>query len=428
MKGMQENRLDLTTEYLAELINHWMLFPPVMLIMHFSGAKRPDLLMWALSGLFPLLFTLIRIRQKKFLTFLGSHLAVTFLSLVIPTAGKAGRLLCIFCAVYYMVSSCAASLKQKASSPEPLPSVLAVAVSALAFLLHYYQGDIRGWEKYYMVNLIGCLALCNIVQYLQRYLDFISLNRSSAGQFPAREILRSGLGLVLGYTLLGSILMLLGTNAVWLERLAGVIKGGLLAILRAFFSLFRSRGEQNAAPEQAASPPEAQMPLLPEAGEPSWFWKLLEIAVGVVLTCLFVCGVIIGVISLVRWIREHFLSGLFPRRKTAEDDVQDIRERCILPERERHPSGGFFLPFLSPSARIRRLYKKTVLLHSAEASKERSILPSLTARESEKMTGLTGMAEIYEQARYSERKLTGEDVRRMKAACSGQKAAPPPEF
>lgn len=415
---MTENRLDFTTEYLTELMNHWVLFPPIMLIMHFAGAGRPDLLMWTLSGLFPLFFTLIRSRLKKILPFLGAHFALTFLSLIIPAEGKAGRLLCIFCAFCYMLSSCAASLKENRPSPEPLPPVLAVAVSFLSFLLHYYQGDIRGWEKYYMMILIACLALYNILQYLRHYLDFVYLNRSSAGHFPALEILRSGFGMVLGYTLLGASLMLLGMNAVWLERLAKVIKGGVLALLRAFFSLFRSHGEQSTVPGQAVSSAEEQMPVLPEAGEPSWIWRVLELVVGAVLSCLLVFGVIKGVICLIRWIREHFFSGLFQKKKAAENEVTDVRERCDMPGRKRRSPGGSFAPFLSPAARIRRLYKKTILFYSTEwPAKERSALSLLTAEECEERTGLTGMAEIYEQARYSERKLTGEDVKRMKEAC-----------
>lgn len=416
MKG--NNRLDLITEFLAEQLNHWILFPPVLIVLHFTGAKRPDLLMWSLAGLFPFLFFRIRCKVRNLWLFLGAHLAVAALSLFMPAAGLVSRLLCVLCAVLYMLRSFAASLKQREpGDTEVLSPVLAVAVYALTFLLHFYQGEMRGWEKYYLVTLIAYFALYNIVQYLQHFMDFLYLNSSSAGRLPARDMLRSGLGLVLGYTLLGAAVMLLGVNAVWLERLADFLKRGLLALIRAFFSLFRpGEGAQEVLSEQAVPPSAGQLPPLPEEGETFWLWKLLEITIEIVLIGLFLYGLLRGLISLIRWIRRNFFSGGRQTKRLAEKEGGDLRERCDLSEQKRS-SGGFSVSLLNPAARIRKLYKRALL--SRTVGEERSALSYLTAREGEDKTGLSGMAEVYEKARYSERKLTGEDVKRMKEACSG---------
>ncbi|MCM1027136.1 MAG: hypothetical protein NC432_11920 [Roseburia sp.] len=416
---MKKKGIDLITEFLAEQMNHWILFPVFLLIQNFTRSERPDLLMWVLAGLFPFLFFLIRSRIKNFFLFLGAHLAVAALSLLVPAAGSVSRLLCILCAVGYLIRSCAVSLKhQELYNTEPLSPVLAAAVYVLAFLLHTYQGEIAGWEIYYLAALIGFFALYNIVQYLQHFMDFLFVNKSSAGNLPEQEMLRSGLGLVLGYTVLGSAVMFLGTNAVWLDRLAGLIKRGLFALLRAFFSLFQAEeGASEYIPDQAAPPSTGEMPFLPEAKEVFWLWRVLEAVAVIAVVCLLVYAAIRSLIRLIQWIRRHFRSGLFEARRIAEGESVDVREKWV-PSGQRRVPGNRSLPALSPAARIRRLYRKTMLSHTPAEADNRKRLVFLTAREGEERTGLQGMAEVYELARYSGRKPTGEDVRRMKDACS----------
>lgn len=421
---MKKRHLDFTTEFLAEQMNHWMMFPPAMAVMSFAGAVGPDLLMWAFAGLFPVLFFLIRVKCQRFWLFLAAHLAVAPLALLFPAADIVSRLLCVFCMLGYLIRSFSRSLKDDAPYTDPAHPLLAAALAAASFFLHRLQGGVQGWEKYYILSLIGFFSLYNIVQYLQHFLDFVTLNQSSAGSLPVSGMLRSGLILVLGYTLFGIAVMALGANIAWLDSALQAIKRLLLALLRAFFSLFLPKESgPEIIPDQEAAPSLGDMPCLPEAEEPFWLWRLLELAIYAALICLLAYCVIRGVRALIRFIRERFSGGLPGHVGEKERAGTDLRERCDPMNPDRRAAGGFSMAFFSPTARIRTIYKKTIRARTPrEELRERACVFRLTARENEKLLRLEGMAEIYEQARYSNLKMTGEDVKKMKAACAESKA------
>ena len=95
-------------------------------------------------------------------------------------------------------------------------------------------------------------------------------------------------------------------------------------------------------------------------------------------------------------------------------EAYDFREKCeIVKDKDRKISGLFTA--LSPRERIRKLYKKKLTGASARMdAQDKDSLGFHTAREWESKLDLSGMAELYEQARYSNREITGADVKRMK--------------
>ncbi|MCM1189058.1 MAG: hypothetical protein NC541_07145 [bacterium] len=417
---MKEQYLNFTTEFLVEQMNHWMLFPAVTAVSFFAGADRPDILLWALTGLFPVLFFLIRGRLQKLRFLLAAHFAAVAPAFFIP-ADVAGRLLCVLCAFGYLIYSLSLRLKRKELYTLPCHPFLAVAVTAVSFLLHRYQGRIDGWEHYYIIALIGFFFLYSIVQYLQHFADFLTLNRSTAGYLPAEDMLRSGLGLVLGYAFFGVLVMALSINITWLDGLVQALKQGLLSLLRAFFTFLAQSGEPGEfIPEGTSS---AQEPfLLPEAEETFWLWRVLEFLFTAALVCVFFYLVIKALIRFIRFLRRFFLGGLLRRETEANTEAAtDVREKCTPSKQKRRAGGGLSFSLRDPAFRVRRLYKKTVLSDALPGDKSDSRLFSrLTAREWEGRLHLDGMAEIYEKARYSGKKTTAEDVRRMKAVCSGK--------
>lgn len=413
---MKQRRVEVITEFLVEQLNHWMLFPLAMTIMglvsEYTGCAKPDFEMWILTGFLPFLFYLARTQLQHFAAFLGAHIVVCALSLVIPAADICSRVLCILFAAVYLVYSF--YLRIKSSSPYALPfhPAAAAGLSAAAVILLHYQG-LEAWDGYSVFLLIGVFALYFVVYYLKHYLEFLAVNQSSTGYLPAEEMLRSGLGLVLGYTLLSTVVLILSTNVVWLEKLAAVLKEALFALLRAFFSLFDTTEGQQEITSVETSPIMLGDAAPIQAEEKSfWLWKALEILVTAAVICVLLYGCIRLLIALARFIRERFALGFGRKVKEDSDYSPDIREKCEL-TKENKAKGRIPFGFLSPQARIRKMYKSKLL--SSDFS--RGSLGLLTARESERKLHTEGMADVYEQARYSHRKMTAEDVKNMKNAC-----------
>ncbi len=422
---MNSRRLILTIEFLTMQLNHWVLFLPAMTLMGLmaglTGSTEPDWSMWALVGLLPFLCFLIRRRQRRFAGFCGLHLVLLALALLIPTADIFSRILCIFYTAYCLISSFSIRLKEgeAPSATSAFSPALMVAAAAASFLLNHFQGR-PDWNRFYFFPLIGCLALYNIVCYLESYQEFLEQHRTTVGSLPAAEILRSGLPPVLGYSLLCALIMLLSVNLSWLEEIAVLIKSGLLALLRAFFSLFSPKeGSQSEyLQEQPVFPTVGETPLLPTAEEPFWLWKVLELVIAAAILLGLLYGIVRLLIFLAGYIRERFSDGFAGKKTTVEEASGDLREKC-LPVRERKTRGKAFSGFLSPEIKIRKLYRKKLLACAPEPA-EAAKLPFLTARDSEKQLKLHGMTAYYEKARYSAEKLTRQDVRGMQDACAGR--------
>lgn len=416
---MKQKRIETITEFLVEQMNHWMLFPLAMTVMglasEYSGCAKPDFGMWILTGFLLFLFYLARTELRHFAAFLGAHIAICALSLVIPAADICSRVLCILFTAAYLVYSF--YLRLKNSSPYTLPfhPAAAAGLSAAAVFLLHYQG-IEAWDGYSVFLLIGVFALYFVVYYLKHYLEFLAVNQGSTGYLPAGEMLRSGLGLVLGYTLLSTVVLVLSTNLVWLEKLAAAFKEALFALLRAFFSLFdAAEGQQEITSPEASPMMLGDTSPLPAEEKSFWLWKVLEILITVAVLCVLLYGCIRLLITLVHLIRERFASGFQKKIKAASDCSPDIREKCELTEKNK-TNVRIPFSFLSPQTRIRKIYKNKLLSSDLNIG-SKTALGLLTARESERKLHTEGMADIYEQARYSHRKMTAEDVKSMKNAC-----------
>lgn len=414
---MKQGRIEIITEFLVEQMNHWMLFPLAITVMglasEHTGCTKPDFTMWILTGFLPFLFFLARTNLQHFAAFLGAHIAICVLTLVIPSADICSRVLCIlFTSIYFVYSF---YLRLKGRSPYALPfhPAAAAGLSAAAVILLHYQG-LKAWDKYSVFLLIGVFALYFVIYYLKHYLEFLAVNQGSTGYLPAGEMFRSGLGLVLGYTLISTIVMVLSINVVWLEKLTAALKKALFALLRAFFSLFdASEGHQEITSPGASPIMLGDAAPLPADEESFWLWKVLEILLTAAIACLLLYGCIRLLITLVRFIRERFAPGLGRKIKEETEHNPDIREKCEVIKKSKN-GGRISFGFLSPRARIRKIYKNK-LLSSDDLSRSNPGL--LTARESERRLQAKGMADIYERARYSYGKVTAEDVRGMKDAC-----------
>ncbi|MCM1191874.1 MAG: hypothetical protein NC123_02185 [Butyrivibrio sp.] len=426
---VKTGRLEPIIEILTSQMNHWVFFPLVMTalgismgLMGNSIEETPDLLLWAVCGLIPVVLFLIRYYVERVWLLVLCHGGV--LAAVLSAAlllYSNGAVICMICGAVYIICSLRLRLSGKrAVYSESIHPLGAAGLSVAANLLFHIEEGMPDWDGYYLFTLIGVLACYLILYYLKHYLDFLRVNRSSAGYLPAGEMLRSGLGLVIPYTLSGAVILLLSLHVEWLEPVFTVLKKGLKKLLQFFFGLL-SAGREAEGPvpvqEGGGHAPAGEMLMLPEA-EHSLFWDVLEYAVLILFACSCVFALLWGLKRLVGFLRKRFgRKGPDGDDAGGQEDIFDLREKCN-PEKRSVGSKrrGMFQRF-TPKERVRRLYKKKVLV-SGLAAEDRRALNCMTAGECGAALSLPEMAELYEQARYSDKEITFEDVKRMKDACS----------
>ena len=276
---MKIGKIRFVNEILTEQMNHWMLFPLALIVggasRYLTGEGDSMLLAWVLCSLFPFFFFLIRRAVTHLVPFVLLHLAVAAFSMLVPVSFPAGRILCILCALGYLLYSHTLRLKHDElfSNGVHLPAGVGIAAFS-AFFVHYLE--IRDWDDQSVIALIAVIALYFIIYYIDHYLNFLAVNESSAGFLPAAEMFHSGMGLVLAYTLLAAGILVLSSQFAWLAGILQPVKALLLRFLRFLLS---GKGEESEEEIEIPIIEELQNDnademTLPEATGPFWLWKV----------------------------------------------------------------------------------------------------------------------------------------------------------
>ena len=428
---MKIEKLELFNEILIIQMVHWTLYPLVLTVIgiagNYIGEGEPAGVLWAICGLLSVIYLFLRERVRRFILFLLFHFGLAALFLLLPTRTVVERTLCAACGVGYLIQSMMKRFRQEEVRASGFSPVVAVGVCVVAILFQHYQGR-ADWDFYYALTLVSVFAMYMISSYIQQYLNFLTVNKSSAGYMPAAEMFHSGMGLVVLYAALGAIVLLLFTGFDWLESLWNWIKDGLLKVIRFLLSLF----PQEQPMEEIVIPtiPPAKkgdFSGLPKPSEPFMLWQILEVVVIIVVACVAVYVMILATVRAVRFIRNCFLEDYGRRGAIVKEEGQtDVREKCGLAKASSQGAAKRSLfGFLTPAQRIRRLYKKKILASAYELSeggKEKtSTLSLLTARECGEKLMLPEMALIYEQTRYSDKEATPEMLRSMKTAMTARR-------
>ena len=250
------------------------------------------------------------------------------------------------------------------------------------------------------------------------------VNSNSASHIPTVEMFRSGIGLVLIFSLLGLLLLCLTANLTWLRGVVDELGRILLSVFLFIIHLISGqKGEDTPLPEDIPLNLSENTSVGEEmAGETFWLWSLLEdiflIAVAVVVVVAVVVMVVVGIVKLIRAIRDKMARSPVSELRTFDEEVIEVHEKMEISQ-ESKPR--FSNPFtrLAPAARIRELYRKKLLSSKALLVKGNNVaaLGLYTARESAVKLDREKLASIYEKARYSEKECTSEDVRQMREAC-----------
>ncbi len=428
---MKVRTLERAAEYLTQQMNHWVFFPLFVTVqgvaLSFTGASSPDVLLFALCGVFPLAFFLLREYAERLWLCLFLHILLAASSLLLPASDPVERALAACFGAGYLIHSLVLRFREAGDHAAPIPPAAALGVALPAVLLEHYQGP-EDWDFYYTAGLVWVFALSFLISFIRHYLSFVAMNEKSSGCLPAQDMFRSGFGMAAGYTLSASLIVLLGSDLGWLSFLWGHLKRWLLAVLRFLFSLLPQGSEQEGPQAgQALTPePAPDMGVL-EPSQPFFLWRVLEYiaAAAVFLGLFFALGK--GIFLLARFLKERFQNRRAGLLQAVGEENEDVREKCGTSSRDPRTGAGkpFFL--LSPVERVRRLYRKKVEASSEvlTGGKPGPGLSLLTARECGEKLEAGEMADVYELARYSGQEITKEQLRRMRSACKNSAGARP---
>lgn len=420
MKGKQ-NSIMLLRELLVTQMNHWTFFPVyltiVVILSDISQSGTPKPLFWLLSGAIPFLFYLAR-TGLKFIWMLLVHIAVLGIYIVLPFENPVIKVIQLTLALVYVIYSMVLWVNEREKKDARILPLLMVGLSVTCvYLLHHQEH--REWDFAIITCLIAVIGLYFIDYYVEQYQNFLTVNQSSAGHIPAQEMFRSGMGLVVGYTGVGILLLSFISNGQWLHTILNVCRVALSLLVRGLQALFPYKdppGEELAVNEKVDMAGDMTAGL--EPGEGFWLWQVLEYVIIFAFLVLFALVLVKGLISLFRLLIKLMKRSEMGKQDITEASVVDVREKCEI-IRGNQLRKNFTLWNLNPAERIRHLYKKRLLASQSLLTngdgKER--LNLLTARESGAILEREEFSGLYEKARYSREECSSEDVKRMKSAC-----------
>lgn len=410
---MKQEKIIAGADILATQMNHWTFFSIVTAMAILFGQK-PPLALWGACSLLPVLFFFIRRYTNRFLIMAGSHLLCLVLLFALPVPGLAVKIpLCLY-GVGLTVYSFSLRLRTKERLDEAIAPAVAVGIIALSlFLLHYEEPS---EVDFYYIIIAAFYFICYYIKcYFDNYCYFMTVNTGSTGYIPRREIFSTGTRLSLLFILSGMAAILLLSNLDWLAWFFRTIKQGLLWLREhGFFAFLASLFYQE--PEQ---PPE-QMPdvgpaspsgMALEMGEPGLFWQILERIMEILVPLALFLLLLFFLFRFFQMVRERFRQKKIFTKEDVFDGSRDIREKYEI-KKEKKTQKNFFA-FLSPTEKIRRIYKQRIGAKRKDTVKKipTQSFDSYTARECGSLFQEETLSLLYEKARYSNMACSREDVK-----------------
>lgn len=420
MKNKSE-QIALLRAFLVTQMNHWIFFPVYVTCMVMMNdiihIGKPYVFLWLILGILPFLLYWGRQNLKKVWMFVLLHLGAVGVMFLIPAAHVAIKTVYVLVGVLYAVYSCYLFFKTPEKQDPKIYPLFSIGISLAMLYFLQHQGH-DNWDGIYVAALIVTLGLYFIVYYIERYQNFLKVNHSSAGHIPATEMFRSGMGLVLGYTGIGVVILILISNIHWLKGILNVIKTVIYAFLSWLSSLF-PKGNEASIPEGATMQGITQMePMeIQDDGKTFWLWNVLDYVMEIIIIVAIAIVTIKLLLFLYKLIKSKLKRTRFQEEANASGAVYDVHEDCGIIKKN---DWNFKIPFIAtnPKERIRQMYKKRILASQGVfTATDKSALNRYTARECEKILEREEFAAIYEKARYSNTECNHEDVKCMRNAC-----------
>ena len=411
---MNQSKIILLRELLATQMNFWALFPVALTLFILSGVARGNVApisVWCLTmSLLPFGLYFLRQYVPSPGAFMALHIGILVCLHVILAGNGILRFVGVGMGIIFIVNSLYLRLRFDTYEDRAMPPVCAVLIAGGCLFLLQCQGNSR-WKGFVCFLLIMVLCLYFLVYYIEKYLNFLSLNEGCAGHIPKREMFQSGMKLVLGYTAFCALFLSLTADVTWLKVITNLLKQALIAFVSIVVYLFMSMDEPLSPRYRQGG--QGGGPLFPnDAPEGFWLWDALTfialLAIGIGLTI----AAYRGIRAAVRYLHGNWEHK--PQKAQAPPPPVDTDRRERLQATGLRKRRRQILPrFFSVNERVRRLYLRQALRLGMDSSR----LRRMTARECAGRLQTPVLAEIYEKARYSGRECTAAELRRMKAEC-----------
>ena len=383
---MKQIKIQMLREFLSTQANHWAFFPVVIL---FAETERPDflcLICWFFLGLMPLALFIAREIVQSFILQVASFFIIGGFLALLPLEPAFLKATYLFFAMIYLMMSLFKMIKKDNRYTMTLPLFFPMCINIILSIIAVYVNHLHfSFYMHFAAIISICMAL--LANYVEHYLVFTIGNEETSSNMPSKKIFHSGIaGTIQFVGLLIIPLMVIASFSISDEFFRLLMHGGqqgikkFILFLRKFFS---SSDRQTFIRDGGESEP-FQRAVIPEQ-QPSMFWMLLEklAFAGVMLLLLY--GLYLILMKILGFLHSYQKSKVL-----IEDDS-----------------------FLSPTQRIRRLYRKKALSTNHEISE----LWRMTAREIATEEESPQIAYVYEKARYSRSVCTADDLKEMQAAC-----------
>jgi hypothetical protein len=420
---MKNKPVQILTEYLKCITFHLSFYPLFVLIASLGNAISPTAaphpLWWLPLGLALLMFFHLRDKAEKFLVLFLGHLAIFVACIGLPVYPHLSeRIITGVFLIIYLIYSLNIRVGAGRAEDKAMPRAVAFGLTFGALFLLKVQGG-QLYLEWLLVNLIDCVMISLVIDFLEEYCRFLFVNESSTGYIPADAILKRGLTPVLIFDALLGILMALVCHLEWLTAMWD----GLLALLKRFTRWFFSHfAPVEAVEEELLTEPvaeqmeEGMMPYLAEDMEPAMIWVILQNIMTVAVLILLVVFVFWALIRIILFLRDSMRNRMYAKLPETEEATEDIREILDIPGRRTIFSRKIFSKE-SNNDKVRRAFRKYV----RERNRSGLRLPLrkaavMTARDWEKALETdadtlthTGYG-LYEKARYSGSEVSDQDV------------------
>lgn len=416
---MKHNKVDFLNIIFETQYNHWSLYPVIlcMILWNYSIQKivpQPELLGWALCGIFPLC--------SKFLTLKISNKIIYIISHVIVAAGIVFSEVCLSenyplyimaLVIYFAIAMFMRFVHNKFLTNGMYSLIIPLATSVISLLV-LDSIDYAFFEDYYIMFIVILIIVYVLGYYFEHYLSSITKNEGSAGNMPSEAIFKSGFTMVLGLLLviLVGICIIINSDVIreFFDKIRDMILDGIAYVMGIL-------GNSN-TDDIGAITEQLEFKQEPETTDSDFlrvfnqiFWTCLYIFVTVVIGF----GLYFIFNMIVNFFRDKMDN---PPKVHIENAGKDVRESVWQKDgfKKKEKKGLF----LNDTQKVRRMYQKKILSDKEFIKNEKSHnkkMQATTAREySEYINNMT-IADIYEKARYSGQPCDKEDVKRMKEAC-----------
>lgn len=401
---MKSKLIIISRDILTVILNHFLFFTAPVMFFGMFQLKNAHIPVFIALIIIPLYFLLLRYVVKNTVLLLILHLPVVFLAANISSNGLV-NVMSVIISICYIILSVFAVFKLRRRQDLVFPPIMIIALifgfSIVDILIAKYHS-----QSFYLFSALVYIPIYLIYSYIDNYIEFVSINESSASNIPKKRIFNSGMKQNIFFTVFTTIVLFLLSTFDFLAKFVLSLGEKLFLALRKILLSLNISGLKPV--DGGTGFNDAEPPKMVGKEMDSFWFDLLGVFINVV-------GIIFA-IALFFVIIKGFGS-LFKNAKIKNTnsivfkDELDIYEKCEIDsiKKERLKRSVF----TDKRGKIRKAYKKKILKGKQKiiGGEDKLKLQYLTAKECCDKLSEPVLKELYEKAKYSNKEITSEDVK-----------------